>query len=97
MTFQGTRPCKPSPVFESYYPSAIGKDDGLVEVDEMRIRGDAMGVMAGCAGGLFINDMQSVFFETLIRQDGGSIMALIAESIDCSALSRKIHCNELPL
>ena len=56
-----------------------------------------MGIMTGRARGPFIYDMLSVPGETLIGQDAGAIVTLVAQRVGKSAFRRSIRCRIIAL
>ena len=59
-------------------PGGRGCDVGDIEIDQMRRLLNAMGIVAGRAGRLVIDDMAAVELETLVGQDAVPAVALVA-------------------
>ena len=60
---------------------AGGGDDGSVEVDEFGIFADAVRVVAGGAGRVFIVDVLLVFAEGFVGEDAGAVVAVVAQGV----------------
>ena len=85
MAAQGTLASSEAEVAEFEAAESVGLDDFGVEVDEVGVvggralgAGDAVGVVAGGAGGFEVYDVFAVGFEGFIREDAGAGVALVA-------------------
>lgn len=86
--------------------SGGGRGDVIgIEIDQVRVSGGAMGIVAGSAGCLLVHNMEpmSAFLplavecaETLIAQDTIAAVALIAKRIIRKALTDVIGRDQLP-
>ena len=77
-----------------------------IEVDQVLVNGDAVGIMASGAGGLLVHDvipMPAVLAETvetaetLVAQDAVAVVALVAEGVIDGALTHEIDRDQLAL
>ena len=68
-----------------------------VEIDEALIVRNAVGVMAGGAGGLLVHDVFAVEGKTLVGEDTVPVVALVAEVVGGGRLSGEIGGDELTL
>ena len=59
-------------------PTDGGRHVSGVEINHVRHIGDAVRIVAGCAGGLVLYDVRAVELETLVGQDAVPAMAFVA-------------------